>query len=320
VKPFISLVGLLLLAGCSGASHMTVVAEPAQNRAVQALPFESVGAAGRIYASDGDKGAIYVFSEDGSNQQPIGHFGSFSSPISIATDTVGNIYVPDWGQTSYDGRVFVMAPGKATPFLTLDDKGALPNDLAVDAAGTVYVANGYDQLGCGSAGDVRVYLKGATKSAYTICDSAIGQPYSQVNGVAVDTKGDVYVTWENGSYTGGLVREFTPGPQFVGHFLPPTFKWPSAVAIDSKNDVVVSDVSAPAVEVFSPGGKRLKYSFARTGDPLHVVFDQTEKYLFVADAIANRIDEYDYATGTLVNAIAFPGYQLDGVAVFPKAP
>jgi len=62
------------------------------------------------------------------------------------------------------------------------------------------------------------------------------------------------------------------------------------------------------------------HAFARTADPLHVAFDATEKHLFVADAIANQIDEYDYATGTLVNAIAFPRAQLDGVAISPKAP
>jgi hypothetical protein len=308
--------GIAFVAGCSGGSP-TLFAQPAQSRAVRAVPFEDAHIAGRLYASDGDHGSIYVFKERGSNQKPIRQFGTFSSPISIATDEVGNVYVPDWGQASYDGRVYVIAPGQSTPFLTLDDTGALPNDLTVDAAGTVYVANGYDQHGCG-AGDVRVYPKGATTASYTICDSALAQPYSQVNGVGVDTKGDVFVTWENGSNTRGRVREFTPGPQFTGHFLPPTFKYPSAVAIDSANDVVVSDVGAPAVEVFSPGAKRLKYTFALIGDPLHVAFDVGEEHLFVADAIANQIDEYDYATGTLVNTIAFPGSQLDGVAVSPK--
>jgi hypothetical protein len=310
--------GLAFVAGCSGASP-TAFAEPAQSRTALALPIGTARVAGRLYASDGDHGSIYVFKERGANQKPIRQFGAFSSPISIATDAVGNVYVPDWGQGSYDGHVYVIAPGQSAPFLTLDDTGALPSDLAIDAAGTVYVANGYDQHGCG-AGDVRVYPKGSTTAAYTICDSAIAQPYSQVNGVALDTKGDVFVTWLNGSYTRGRVREFTPGPHFTGRFLPPTFKYPSAVAIDSANDVVVSDVRAPAVEVFTPGAKRLKYTFARTGDPLHVAFDASQEHLFVADAIANQIDEYAYATGTLVNTIGFPGSQLDGVAVTPKAP
>jgi len=296
-----------------------VFAQPMHVRVAQTLAFENAGTTDRLFASDGDQGAIYVYPEHGSNQKPYRHFGAFSSPTSLATDSSGDLYVPDWGQGAYDGRVFVIAPGQKSPFLTLDDTGALPSDLAVDAAGTVYVANGYDQRGCGD-GDVRVYVKGATTAAYTICDAAMSQPYSQVNGVAVDVKGDVFVTWENGSYTGGLVREFTPGPGFTGRWLPPKFKNPYAVAIDCAGDVIVSDVGAPAVEVFSPGARRLKYAFARTGDPLHVAFDKSEKYLFVANAIANQIDQYDFATGTLVNAIAFPGAQLDGVAVSPKAP
>jgi DNA-binding beta-propeller fold protein YncE len=315
--PILLAAGLAFVAGC-GATP-TVVAAPLQSRGTQALPFEGARIAGRLYASDGDRGAMYVFGA-GSGHKLIRQFGQFSSPTSIATDASGNLYVQDWGQGSYDGHVYVIAPGKSTPFLTLDDTGALPSDIAIDAAGTVYVANGYDQQSCGSSGDVRVYTRGATKAAYTICDSGIGQPYSQVNGVAVDTKGDVFVTWENAQNTGGRVREFSPGPNYKGRFLPPTFGYPSAVAIDSANDLVVSDVRLPGVEVFSRGGKTLKYSFARTGDPLHVAFDASGEHLFVADALANQIGEYEYATGVLVHTIAFPGSQLDGVAISPKGP
>ncbi|MEO9171068.1 MAG: hypothetical protein ABI282_09745 [Candidatus Baltobacteraceae bacterium] len=181
----------------------------------------------------------------------------------------------------------------------------------------MYVANGYDQHGCGGGGDVRVFAKGATSAEYTICDTVLGQNYSQVNGVALDTAGNVFVTWESNTGRVGRVREFTGGRNFKGHFLPPVFKYPYAVAIDSAGNVVVSDVRAPAVEVFAPGAKTPKYTFAQTGDPLHIAFDASGKHLFVADAIANEIDEYAYPAGTIVNTINFPGSQLDGIAVSP---
>jgi len=277
---------------------------------------------GRVYASDGDAGAVYVFPESGTHQQPLRHFGSFNSPTSLAIDGAGNLYVPDWGKGSYDGSVHLIARGRSEPFLTLNDTGALPSDLAVDAAGSVYVANGYDEKSCGGGGDVRVYLKGATTSAYTICDSVLGEPYSQVNGVAVDSKGDVYVTWQEGNNTHGRVREFTPGPHYTGQFLPPVFRDPSAVAVDAKGNVIVSDVAPqhPAVFVYTPGAKRLKYAFATKGDPLHVAFDPNERHIYVADALANEVDEYLYGSKTVVNTIAFPGQQLDGIALDSKAP
>lgn len=314
---FGALGAVLAAAGCGSTASAAATAALPQDLLLHGPAAQRAAFAGRIYASDGDRGSIYVFRLD--SDKLVRTFGPFSSPTSLATDASGNVYVPDWGQGSYDGHVYVTAPGAGKPFLTLDDTGALPADVAVGIAGTVYVANGYDERGCGSAGDVRVYAKGATEASYTICDSAIGQPYSQLNGVAVDPRGDVYVTWENGQETGGRVREFTPGPHFSGHFLPPAFKYPSGVAIDAANDVIVSDAEAPSVQVFTPGGLKLKNSFAQTGDPLHIVFDAGEQHLFVADALANHIDEYDYPAGTLVNTIAFPGSQLDGIAISPKA-
>jgi hypothetical protein len=307
--------------GSAGAPLVAPVANHANFPASNAL-FEPAGARDRLYAADaggfGPSSPVYVYKERGTNRKPLGSFGTFSSPLALATDLAGNIYVPDWGHSAYDGRVYVYANPLSPPFLTLDDTGALPSDLTVAADGTVYVANGFDQALCGGqAGDVRVYPKGQAQSAYAICDAGISQPYSQINGVALDPKGDVFVTWEAASNTYGMVREFTPGPHFKGHFLKPVFKLPYAVGVDGAGDVVVSDVRVPAIEVFAPGASSPKFTLAKTGDPTRFAFGASGRRIFVADALANQIDEYDYPQGTLVDTIAFPGAQLDGVAVSP---
>jgi sugar lactone lactonase YvrE len=276
---------------------------------------------GRIYAADAGgftpQGPVYVFSAAGTHQKPLFHFGRFRSPYAVAVDAAGDVYVPDEGNSAYDGSVLVFKDPSKPAFLKLDDRGALPSDLAVGTDGTVYVANGYDERGCGGGGDVRVYARGAASASYTICDAALGQNYSQVNGIAVDARGDVFVTWEANSKRFGEVRVFTPGPHYTGHFLAPKFKNPYAIAIDARGNVVVSDVGAPAVEVFARGANAPKYTFAQTGDPVRAAFDATGSHLYVADALANQIDEYAYPSGVLVNTIAFPGMQLDGVAIFP---
>jgi streptogramin lyase len=278
-------------------------------------------APGRIYAADAGGftplGPVYVYSVAGTHQKPLFHFGRFSSPYAVAVDAAGNVYVPDEGNSAYDGSVLVFKDPANPAYLKLDDRGALPSDLAVGADGTVYVANGYDQRGCGGGGDVRVYAKGAASASYTICDAAIGQNYSQLNGIAVDAKGDVFVAWEANTGQFGMVRVFTPGPNYSGHFLAPKFKNPYAIAIDPQGNVVVSDVGVPAVEVFARGASTPTYTLARTGDPIRMTFDASGSHLYVADALANQIDEYAYPSGALVNTIPFPGMQLDGVAIFP---
>ncbi len=279
------------------------------------------GVPGRIYAADAGgftpDGPVYVYSTAGTHQKPLFHFGRFSSPYAVAVDAAGDIYVPDEGHSAYDGSVLVFKDLTKPAYLKLDDRGALPSDLTVGTDGTVYVANGYDQRGCGGGGDVRVYAKGAASASYTICDAAIGQNYSQINGITVDAKGDVFVTWEANTGHFGLVRVFSPGPSYTGHFLAPKFKNPYAIAIDAQGNVVVSDVGAPAVEVFARGASTPKYTLAQSGDPVRMTFDASGSHLYVADALANQIDEYAYPSGALVNTIAFPGMQLDGVAVYP---
>jgi sugar lactone lactonase YvrE len=309
------LAAVALFVICSSCAALASANKPA--------PLLAVGGAtqpGRIYASDGDGGDVYVFPLAANREGPLRRFGPFNSPTSLATDASGNVYVPDMGQGSYDGRVYIVAPGKAKPFLTLDDTGALPSDIAVDSSGVVYVANGYDEQSCGGGGDVRVYAKGATVAGSTICDQVLGEPFSQVNGIAVDSRGDVFVTWQSASNRYGRVREFVKAQQYAGTFIGPRFGHPYGIAIDKKGDIVVSnvDLSAPSVTVLNPTGRRVLFQFAKKGDPLFVAFSATEQHIYVGDALANQINEYAYGTDTILNTIAFPGQQLDGLAIFPK--
>jgi len=322
VAQFVTLGSVAWLAGCSAAGNSPSVPDanaPASSQLstrLQVVP----GQRNRLYAIDAGgfppTGPVYIFNEFGSHQKSWTHFGTFNSSAAMATDLAGNIYVTDEGTTPYDGKLYIYAKASDPPIRTIDDKGGLPAGVAVGNDGTIYLANAYDAGGCNDSGDVRVYGKGNSPE-YVICDTGIGQPLSQLNGIAVDSKGDVYVSWEAAGYRSGLVREFTPGIHYVGHWLAPTLQWPFGLAVDAAGDVVVSEAESHTVEVFAPGSATPKYTFPQTGDPTGVVFDVTAKHLFVADALGNRIEEYEYPSGTLVNTVAFPGQQVDGIAVSP---
>lgn len=311
-------------AGCSGGGTSPVAQTANVGYTPLGLASNPLGGTAqldRLYAVDAGgfppTGAVYIFNEYGSHQKAFAHFGTFNSSYAVKADADGKIYVVDGGASPDDGKLYVYARADGSPILTVDDKGGLPSDVAVAADGTVYLANAYEVQACGGGGDVRVYAKGQSSPAYTICDSGIGQPYSQLNGVAIDSKGDVFVTWQSGTNRFGRVREFTPGPNYVGHFLPHVFKDPYGIAVDAAGDVAVADAGAPAVEVLVPGSATPKYVFAQTGDPTGIAFGSSGTRLFVTDASANQIDVYAFPGGTLINTIAFPGQQADGIAVSP---
>jgi DNA-binding beta-propeller fold protein YncE len=322
---FLAILCVPAFAACSGggAPPVTQTANAAGYTpfGLAAKPLVATAQLDRLYAVDAGgfppTGPVFIFNEYGSHQKAFAHFGTFNSSYAVKAGADGKIYVTDGGTSPYDGKLYVYAEADGAPILTIDDDGGLPADVAVAADGTIYLANAYEVQACNGGGDVRVYAKGQTSPAYTICDSGIGQPYSQLNGIALDSKGDVFVTWESGTNTYGRVREFTPGPNYTGHFLPHVFKYPFGIAVDAAGNVAVADAKVPAVEVLAWGSATPKYTLAQTGDPTGIAFDSSGTRLFVADALANQIDVYEFPGGTLVNTIPFPGQQVDGIAVGP---
>lgn len=80
---------------------------------------------------------------------PLPPSGSFAEPMSVATDSYGNIYVASYGQASNgsEGRIDIFSSSGL--FLTelADPNG--PRSVAVDTAGVLYVVNGLEANGAG---------------------------------------------------------------------------------------------------------------------------------------------------------------------------
>lgn len=188
------------------------------------------------------------------------------SPSDVAVDAKGNVYIADTG----NGRIRRVGTNKIISTLLAKGLSAggtffvdvwSPQSIAVDAQGTLYIADSFNHLmlRLTSKGDVTTFAGGGN----SILD---GRPASRANfglagpiGVAVDTIGNVYVadTWYHRVRRvgiGGIITTIAGWPEepyegpdkgyFAGDGKPATqagLNWPSGVAVDAQGNVYIAD-------------------------------------------------------------------------------
>jgi sugar lactone lactonase YvrE len=192
----------------------------------------------------------------------------YSSPMGVAVDAAGNLYVAD--ETSvlvddpnpsfYAGAVYKVASGGVktqvgSPF-------AAPVSVALDGAGNMYVAD------INQAAVARIPPSGI--------QTTIGSGFNTPTAVATDGAGNVYV-----ADTGRVaVYKITPGgtQTTIGS----GFSIPSGLAADAAGNVYVADAGVPAVYKITPGGTQTTVGSGYTR-PQAVTVDASGT-VFVADA------------------------------------
>ncbi|ORA36963.1 hypothetical protein [Mycobacterium aquaticum] len=194
----------------------------------------AVDAAGDVFVTD-RMGRVWTLPAGAASPRVL-PFGDLGNPAGVAVDSVGNVYVTDRAETVERlhsrgdvDRVWKLAPGanapSALPFPGLHQ----PEDVAVDAAGDVYVV--------ADTGDVTHPAKGVLKLAPG-ASTPTRLPFADVSllgQVAVDATGDVYVTGEHQVYQLAAGAD-TPTPlPFTG------LSEPRAVVVAGDGSVVVTD-------------------------------------------------------------------------------
>jgi hypothetical protein len=162
----------------------------------------------------------------------------------------------------------------------------LPEGVAVDAAGDVFVAD---------------FLNDAVKEVRpdgTI--RTLGSGFNSPRGVAVDAAGDVFVA-DSGN---NVVKEVLPGGTTLT--LGSGFFHPVGVAVDGAGDVFVADFGNDAVKEVRPGGTTLTLG-SGFFHPVGVAVDGAGD-VFVADSDNNAVKEVwpDGTTLTLGSGFSFP--------------
>ncbi|HEY5509349.1 MAG TPA: FISUMP domain-containing protein [Paludibacter sp.] len=241
----------------------------------------TVDAAGYVYEADPSRHKIRKISPAGlitnlagsglyGSVDGIGGSASFYHPSGVAVDGSGTIYVADAG----NNKIRKISPtGVVTTFAgsgnagSTDGKGTAasfnyPAGIAIDAAGTIYVAD---------AGNCKIRKISSTGEVSTIAGSGdmssndgigIAASFYWPTGVAIDATGTLYVAEDDNKIrkisTAGVVttlagNEYPGNKDATGFYA--SFNKPTGLTVDATGNVYVADSKNHAIRKISPSGE-----------------------------------------------------------------
>lgn len=246
---------------------------------------------GNLFVADYYNYAIRKISSDGAVTTVAGSVGEagssdgtgndarFDKPAGVAADAAGNLFVADSGnhtirKIAADGTVSTLAglagfPGYADGYGTAA-RFRYPQDVACDAAGNIFVADGFNHMIRKIRPDGTVTtLAGAPpgKSGQPAPGSTNGRgaaaQFRGPRGIAVDTAGNVFVAdTENAT-----VRKIRPDGTVTtlagtagktgsanGQGAAARFVYPQGIAVDAKGNVYVADAGNRDIRRITPKG------------------------------------------------------------------
>jgi hypothetical protein len=245
----------------------------------------AVDAAGNTYVADHNNHTIRMVTSGGVTTTfagTAGQFGTidgvgikaqFDAPAGLAIDATGKLYVSDQDNhtirtISSTGIVATLA-GTAQTFGSVDGSGpaarfAMPSGIAVDHAGTVYVADRQNHNLRKITGSVVTTLAGAAGTAGSADGLGTAARFDTPLGVAVGADGNVYVA-DSANHS---IRKVTPDGNVTtfagaagiagstdGLGTAARFHTPAGLAIDPSGDLYVADLGNHVIRKITPAGE-----------------------------------------------------------------
>lgn len=270
-----------LVSTYAGVPRVSGSANGADSAASFNKPFGvAIDGSGNLYVADAGNNKIRMISPMGivSTFAGTGIAGAgngpdtatFNSPLGVAVDVSGNVYVADYGndlirKISPAGVVSTLAGSGATGA----DNGAgalatfnLPESVAVDAAGNVFVADNGNDLIRKITPNGTVSTLAGNGTAGSANGTGTAASFNSPFGIAVDGAGNVYVAdagnnqirkinpaGEVSTFAGSGARGATDG---IGNAS--SFNTPSGVCVDAAGNVYVSDENNNLIRKITAAG------------------------------------------------------------------
>jgi DNA-binding beta-propeller fold protein YncE len=221
--------------------------------------------------------------------------GQFTGPLGAALDAKGNLYVADF----FNDRIQKLSPtGKVLAAWGSTGSGPRhfrgPLGVALDTQGNVYVTDAGSKDG--SFVDHRIQKfspAGKELSSWGSLGSGPGQ-FRNPNGIALDAKGNVYVTDSENQ----RIQKLSPTGQPLASWGtagtgPGQFRIPHGIAVDSTGNMYVTDRVLNRIQKLSPTGQVLavwsKQHYDFSGNtPFGIALDPRGN-VYVADHEHSRI-------------------------------
>jgi hypothetical protein len=282
-------IGLTFVSGCTGASQTGAPFAPGSAsqpmRSVPSVRTDSPKYLGarELYVVDTNSGSIKILKNK--SYAELGQITSgIFNPTSVFLDKHGNLYVANSTLPS----VTEYPPNSTTPSFTYSDHLMEALVVTADSHDNVFVVDDVSK-------EVWQYFQGSNTVAAECSPSGT----SQMSGIAVDSKNDVFVSFDDGElieYPGGLsgCNETVLGASPSAAF---------GMTVDKQGDLVVCDLAAGAVDVIAPPYSSVTRTFGSgLVEPVNVTLNRTNRLAFVVD-YDKDVQVYDYQTGTLLTTL-----------------
>jgi sugar lactone lactonase YvrE len=264
----------------------------------------SSGSGETIYVLDTDNHRVQTFNGKGVYRSQFSH--SFDLPTGIALDDSSNVYVKDGNQhcqaDKFDSQgKYILQFGHCSHGTigrrVFDNTGA----IATTASGDVWVSSPdfyYMQEFDSSGKFLQIVCTGSVVQNCPPATTFDVQPF----GIAVDPKGNVYVTnvYPQGGYN---VVKFSSHGKYLATIGSAgsgdgQFNDPEGIAIDPSGNIYVADTGNNRIEEFDRNGVYAgQFGSFGSGDgqfngPVGIAFD-AKGNIFVSDVGNNRVETFD---------------------------
>jgi len=209
-----------------------------------------------------------------------------TSPLGVAVDGSGNVYVANSGNSAIDE--WSATTQQST---TLVSSGLnSPSGVAVDGSGNVYIADTLNNA-------VKEWSQ-ATQQVTTLVPAGLNEPL----GVAVDGSGNVYIA---DTYN-DAIKEWNPVTQQVTTLVSTGLNSPSGVAVDGSGNVYIADTGNFEIKEWTPASQQVAVlvpASAGLNFPYGVGVDGSGN-VYIADSFNFAIREWSPATQQLTTLLA----------------